>query len=99
MVFSFTFLFPHVSTHILTKTMAVARRLHTVVGLASQERIFSRVSGSLSATRPPQTRAAKARKMGMILVTPMKAAKMKLAMMAASLLMPLRMPNAVPLQS
>lgn len=69
------------------------------MGLASQDSIFSRVSGSLSATRPPQTRAAKARKMGMILVTPMKAAKMKLAMMAASLLMPLRTPNAVPLQS
>lgn len=91
------FPFPQVSTHVLTITMAVAWRLHTV-GLASQERIFSRVSGSLSATRPPQTSAAKARKMGMILVMPMKAAKMKLAMMAANLLMPLRMPNAVPLQ-
>lgn len=96
-----SFFSPSFSTrkhHILTITMAVAWRLHTV-GLASQERIFSRVSGSLSATRPPQTRAAKAKKMGMILVTPMNAAKMKLATMAASLLMPLRMPNAVPLQS
>lgn len=65
--------------------------------MASQERIFSRVSGSLSATRPPQTRAEKARKIGMILVMPMKAAKMKLAMMAANLQMAFRMPNAVPL--
>ena len=67
--------------------------------MAFQDRIFSRVSGSFRATRPPQTRAAKARKMGMILVMPMKAAKMKLAMMAANLQIPFRMPNAVPLQS
>lgn len=67
--------------------------------MAFQERIFSRVSGSLRATMPPQTRAAKARKMGMILVMPMKAAKIELAMMAANLQMPFRMPNAVPLQS
>lgn len=66
--------------------------------MAFQVRIFSRVSGSLRATRPPQTRAAKARKMGMILVTPMKAEKIKLAMMAANLQMPFRIPNAVPLQ-
>lgn len=65
--------------------------------LAFHDRIFSRVSGSLRATSPPQTRAAKASKMGMIFVMPMKAAKMKLAMMAANLQMPLRMPNAVPL--
>lgn len=67
--------------------------------MAFQDRIFSRVSGSLRATRPPQTRAAKARKMGIILVMPMKAAKMKLAMMVANLQIPFRMPNAVPLQS
>ncbi len=67
--------------------------------MAFQERIFSRVSGSLRATRPPQTRAEKARKMGMILVMPMKAAKMKLAMMAANLQIPFRTPNAVPLHS
>lgn len=36
--------------------------------------------------------------MGMILVTPMNAAKMKLAMMAANLQMPFRMPKAVPLE-
>lgn len=64
-----------------------------------QDRIFSRVSGSFSASRPPQTSAKKAKKMGMILVMPTNAAKMKLAMMAANLQMPLRMPNAVPLQS
>lgn len=62
-------------------------------------KIFSRVSGSLRATKPPQTRAAKAMKMGTILVTPMKAAKMKLAMMAANLQIPFRIPKAVPLWS
>ena len=36
--------------------------------------------------------------MGMILVTPTKAAKTKLARMAANLQIPLRTPNAVPLQ-
>lgn len=65
--------------------------------LAFQERIFPRVSGSLRASRPPQTRAEKARKMGMILVMPMKAAKMKLPMIAANLQIPFRIPNAVPL--
>lgn len=38
-------------------------------------------------------------KMGTILVTPMKAAKMKLAMMAANLQIPFRIPKAVPLWS
>lgn len=67
--------------------------------MAFQGRIFSRVSGSFNATRPPQTSAEKARKMGMILVMPMKAAKMKLAMMAANLQIPFRIPKAVPLRS
>lgn len=66
--------------------------------LAFQERTLSRVSGSLRASRPPQTRAEKARKMGMILVMPIKAAKMKLPRMAANLQTPFMIPNAVPLQ-
>lgn len=61
-------------------------------------RIFSRVSGSLVASRPPQASAANARKMGMIFVMPMNLAKMTLPIMAASLQVPFSTPNAVHLR-
>lgn len=75
-------------------TSFIRGHLHTL----AHKRTFSRVSGSLRATRPPPTRAAKESRMGMALVMPTKLAKMELPSTAASLQRPLRTPNAVALK-
>lgn len=62
---------------------------------ASQRRSFSLVSGSLRASRPPPTSAAKESRMGTTLVMPTKEAKIELPKMAASLHRALSIPNAV----
>lgn len=61
-------------------------------------RIFSRVSGSLRATRPPHTSAAKDSRMGTALVTPTKLLKIELPSTAASLHRAFSTPNAVALR-
>lgn len=61
-------------------------------------RTFSRVSGSLRATRPPHTSAAKDSRMGMALVMPTKLAKIELPSTAANLQRAFSKPNAVALR-
>ena len=53
----------------------------------------------MSATSPPQMSATKDSRMGMILVTPTKLAKMELPKMAANLHMAFNRPNAVALRN
>lgn len=60
--------------------------------------MISRVSGSLNASRPPHVMAEKDSKTGTILVIPTNLEKIKVLMMAASLLRPLSTPKAVALQ-
>lgn len=56
------------------------------------------MSGSLRATRPPHTSAAKDSRMGMALVMPTKLEKIELPRTAASLQRAFRTPNAVALR-
>lgn len=65
---------------------------------ASHIRTCSRVSGSRRARRPPPTREAAAKRMGITLVTPTKEAKMVFPKMAPNLQSPLRRPKAVALE-